>query len=87
MARTITVAVDAMGGDHGPPVTVPAAIGCLRKYPELHLILVGQSQPIQEVILASGLASSHSDRRTNAEGQCAQQQNSEGLNRQKLVRL
>jgi len=62
VARTITVAVDAMGGDHGPPVTVPAAIGCLRKYPELHLILVGQSQPIQEVILASGLASSHSDR-------------------------
>ena len=32
-----------MGGDHGPPVTVPAAIDVLAKYPDLHLILVGDA--------------------------------------------
>lgn len=37
----ITIAVDAMGGDHGPSVTVPAAIYALQQTPNLHLILVG----------------------------------------------
>ncbi len=37
----ITVALDAMGGDHGASVTVPAALTILRKQPELKLILVG----------------------------------------------
>ncbi len=38
----ITIAVDAMGGDHGPRVTVPAVIGCLEKYPDLQIHLYGQ---------------------------------------------
>ena len=37
----ITVALDAMGGDHGASVTVPAALAILSKQPELKLILVG----------------------------------------------
>ena len=37
----ITVAVDAMGGDHGPPVIVPAAQQVLAENKHLHLILVG----------------------------------------------
>lgn len=37
----ITVALDAMGGDHGVGVTVPAAISVLDDNPELTLILVG----------------------------------------------
>lgn len=39
--ETITIAVDAIGGDHGPPVVVPAALHVLAAYPGLNLILVG----------------------------------------------
>ena len=46
--RNITVAIDVMGGDHGPHVTVPAAIKCLARSPDLNVILVGP----QDVIAA-----------------------------------
>ena len=36
-----TIALDAMGGDHGPPVVVPAALEWLNRVPEIRLILVG----------------------------------------------
>ena len=35
------IALDAMGGDHGPSVTLPAALAALNKQPDLRLILVG----------------------------------------------
>lgn len=41
MSKPITVALDAMGGDHGPRVIVPAALAALLAYPQLSLILVG----------------------------------------------
>jgi glycerol-3-phosphate acyltransferase PlsX len=44
---TITLAVDAMGGDHGPSVTIPASINALSKYDQLHIILVGDKGLIQ----------------------------------------
>lgn len=44
---TITLAVDAMGGDHGPSVTIPASIDALSKYDQLHIILVGDKELIQ----------------------------------------
>jgi phosphate acyltransferase len=44
---TITLAVDAMGGDHGPSVTIPASINALSKYDQLHIILVGDKELIQ----------------------------------------
>ena len=44
---TITLAVDAMGGDHGPSVTIPASINALSKYDQLHIILVGDQELIQ----------------------------------------
>ncbi len=40
--RRPVIALDAMGGDHGPEVIVPAALDCLQEYPDLRLILVGQ---------------------------------------------
>ena len=43
----ITLAVDAMGGDHGPSVTIPASINALSKYDQLHIILVGDKELIQ----------------------------------------
>jgi glycerol-3-phosphate acyltransferase PlsX len=38
---TVTVAVDAMGGDHGPEVTVPASLRFLEDTPDARVILVG----------------------------------------------
>jgi glycerol-3-phosphate acyltransferase PlsX len=43
----ITIALDAMGGDHGVSVTVPAALKTLPHQPELKLILVGNRDAIQ----------------------------------------
>ena len=43
----ITVAIDAMGGDHGPAVIVPAALAMLERDPQLKIILVGLTAPIQ----------------------------------------
>jgi glycerol-3-phosphate acyltransferase PlsX len=38
---TSTIAIDAMGGDFGPQVTVPASLECLKASSELKLIIVG----------------------------------------------
>ena len=35
---TITIAIDCMGGDHGPRVTVPAALAAARQHPDLSVI-------------------------------------------------
>ncbi len=44
----ISVAIDAMGGDHGPSVTVPAAVKLLHREPDLSLILVGLEEILNE---------------------------------------
>ncbi|MFN9388514.1 MAG: phosphate acyltransferase, partial [Betaproteobacteria bacterium] len=36
---TIRIAIDAMGGDHGVRVTVPASIAFLRTHPDAQVIL------------------------------------------------
>ncbi|MGZ8095215.1 MAG: phosphate acyltransferase PlsX [Methylosarcina sp.] len=38
---SLTISIDAMGGDHGPEVTIPASLECLKSNPDLKLILVG----------------------------------------------
>lgn len=52
-----TIALDAMGGDHGSNVIVPAALSILKKYSNVKLILVGK-----EALLA--LLISNKDRKT-----------------------
>ncbi len=42
----ITVAVDCMGGDHGPHVTVPAALNFQKRFPSVDLILVGLADAV-----------------------------------------
>ncbi|RMG29490.1 MAG: phosphate acyltransferase PlsX [Gammaproteobacteria bacterium] len=37
----VVIALDAMGGDHGPDVVLPAAAHALARHPRLHLVLVG----------------------------------------------
>ncbi len=43
----ITVAIDAMGGDHGPHVTIPAALKALKADNELNIVLVGLTDVIE----------------------------------------
>lgn len=43
-----TLAIDCMGGDHGPSVTVPAAVSYIRRDPACSLLLVG----LQDVLNA-----------------------------------
>ena len=46
----ITVAIDCMGGDHGPRVTVPAAINFLSANPDARVILVGLENEVAEAL-------------------------------------
>jgi glycerol-3-phosphate acyltransferase PlsX len=48
--RPITIAVDAMGGDHGPSVTVPAALDALRREADLRIVLVGLGEPVRKLL-------------------------------------
>jgi glycerol-3-phosphate acyltransferase PlsX len=41
------IAVDAMGGDHGPQVTVPACVDFLASDPGVELLLVGLKEPLE----------------------------------------
>lgn len=46
VSSSITLSLDAMGGDHGPSVVVPAAQRFLRDFPDCRLILVGREEDI-----------------------------------------
>lgn len=43
---SINIAIDAMGGDHGISVTVPASLDALSKFSDIHIILVGKADLI-----------------------------------------
>lgn len=43
----ITVAIDCMGGDHGPRVTVPSAVDFLHRNPKTNIVLVGLLDAIE----------------------------------------
>lgn len=45
--REITIAIDAMGGDHGPHVTVPAALAYMNNDPDVNIVLVGLKDAIE----------------------------------------
>ena len=47
------IAVDAMGGDHGPPVTVPACLDFLASHPQAQLLLVGLPEPVERELARS----------------------------------
>src|SRR5438105_4452306 len=46
----ISIAVDAMGGDHGPPVIVVASIQFLEETPDASVILVGREGDIRKAL-------------------------------------
>lgn len=44
--KNLTIALDIMGGDKGPHITIPSAIMAIKKMPNLHLILCGDENII-----------------------------------------
>ena len=53
-AGQLTVAVDAMSGDHGPEVAVPAALDVLAATPDLRLIIVGRAEVVRPLLGRGG---------------------------------
>ncbi len=53
----ITVAIDCMGGDHGPHVTVPAALNFLKSNSDVDIVLVGLRDAIDAELKARGARS------------------------------
>jgi phosphate acyltransferase len=53
-AGTITVSVDAMGGDLGPSVVVEGCAQCLRADPRLHILLNGDADTLAALIARLG---------------------------------
>lgn len=47
MPERISIALDAMGGDHGPSVIVPAALAYVKSDPDVSLILVGREAALR----------------------------------------
>lgn len=48
MNSEISIALDAMGGDHGPSVVIPAALAVLAETANLKIILVGDQQRLEQ---------------------------------------
>ncbi len=54
MSRGITIALDAMGGDFGSGVVVPAAVSAIARYPDVTFILVGDETQLAQALQAAG---------------------------------
>ncbi len=50
----ITIAIDAMGGDHGLDVVIPACLRAVRNNPNLKLLLVGDQNQISQRLKKQG---------------------------------
>ncbi len=53
---TVSLAVDVMGGDHGPSATLPACRALLDLHPQSRVLLVGQPEAMQAGLRQHGLA-------------------------------
>ena len=58
MSHAISIALDAMGGDTGLDVVVPAAITAINQHPDVEIILVGNEALLQPAVTAAGAAAS-----------------------------
>lgn len=57
--NAITIAVDAMGGDHGLKVVIPACVHAARNNPDLTLILVGDRGQVLHHLKKNGITTAH----------------------------
>lgn len=56
---SVRLAIDAMGGDHGLTVTVPAALSFLQSHPDAELLLVGRPDEVEGALQSSRQAGGH----------------------------
>jgi glycerol-3-phosphate acyltransferase PlsX len=54
--KKITIAIDAMGGDHGLSVVIPACVRAARDNPELKLLLVGDRHQVAQHLKKHGIS-------------------------------
>jgi phosphate acyltransferase len=54
MTHKVTIALDAMGGDHGPAVVVPAALATLERDDSVRLVLVGLQPVLDDAARQAG---------------------------------
>jgi phosphate acyltransferase len=52
MARPVTIALDAMGGDHGPSVVIPGAGVALERRPDMKFVMFGDSAQVLPLLEA-----------------------------------
>ena len=61
MSAGVTIALDAMGGDSGSAVVVPAALMAISQHPDVNIVLVGDEVQLARELDAAG-AGKHSSR-------------------------
>ena len=54
MSAEITIALDAMGGDHGADTVIPAALNILKQRDDLRIILVGDQSRLETLLAHAG---------------------------------
>ncbi|WED44214.1 phosphate acyltransferase PlsX [Legionella cardiaca] len=57
--KNITIAIDAMGGDHGLKIVIPACVRAVRHNPDLKLLLVGDQNQVTAHLKKFGVANSN----------------------------
>ncbi len=50
MSQTVRIALDAMGGDHGPEVVVPGAALALERHPDARFLMYGNEAAVRPVL-------------------------------------
>jgi phosphate acyltransferase len=60
MSDTLTIALDAMGGDLGPDMVIPGADLVLQKLPALRLVLFGDESRVVPLLKSYPLVHSRS---------------------------
>ena len=54
MSQAVTIALDAMGGDAGASIVVPAAVAAIKQHPDVNIILVGDKTELASALTAAG---------------------------------
>lgn len=47
---TLTIAIDAMGGDHGPSIVIAALTAAISQFPSVHFVLVGDEAELAPLL-------------------------------------
>ncbi|WP_372739562.1 phosphate acyltransferase PlsX [Neptunomonas sp.] len=58
MLNRVTLSVDAMGGDFGPHVILPACLSALKRYPYLKILLIGEIDQLESLLSKQRFAES-----------------------------